>query len=215
MDHREAVESMASERYLLDEMGAGERDAFEEHFFTCDACAEDMRAGSRMIEETRAGALSGQARAAAGNVLPMPTRQRRLAAVVPWAVAASLAIVASYQAVIVQPALRRGPGPLALVPQTLRTDTRGAEPVVSVGPGGMVTLAIALADDATDGEIEYELKTADGTSIVAARVAAPLAGSPLLLLLPAALVPPGQGYVLVVRDPAQRDLTFGEYRFRL
>jgi anti-sigma factor RsiW len=50
MDHREAVRTMAAEKYLLDEFGPEERDAFEEHFFSCDECAEDVRAGAALLE---------------------------------------------------------------------------------------------------------------------------------------------------------------------
>ena len=46
------MSTMASERYLLEEMSELERHAFEEHFFSCADCAEDMRT----IEMMRAGA---------------------------------------------------------------------------------------------------------------------------------------------------------------
>ena len=35
MNHVEAVKTLAIERYLLEEMTPEERDAFEEHFFSC------------------------------------------------------------------------------------------------------------------------------------------------------------------------------------
>ena len=45
MEHTEATESMAAERYLLGEMTPEDRDAFEEHFFGCVECAADVRDG--------------------------------------------------------------------------------------------------------------------------------------------------------------------------
>jgi hypothetical protein len=38
IDHQDAVKSLMAERYLLGELNAGEREAYEEHFFSCDAC---------------------------------------------------------------------------------------------------------------------------------------------------------------------------------
>ena len=35
MTHTEAISSLASERYLLDEMSDQEREAFEAHYFEC------------------------------------------------------------------------------------------------------------------------------------------------------------------------------------
>ena len=49
MDHETAVREMMAERYLLRELSPTERDAFEEHFFACKECAEDVRAGSTFI----------------------------------------------------------------------------------------------------------------------------------------------------------------------
>ena len=42
MDHQEVLSTLASERYLLGEMTDTERDSFEEHFFSCAECAEDV-----------------------------------------------------------------------------------------------------------------------------------------------------------------------------
>jgi hypothetical protein len=53
MDHREAVDRMASEKYLLDELAIDEREAFEEHLFECHECAADVRAGSVFLERSK------------------------------------------------------------------------------------------------------------------------------------------------------------------
>src|ERR1039457_2863412 len=54
MDHSDAVERMAAERYLLDELTAEERNAFEEHLFDCPDCAVDLRAGAAFVDEAKA-----------------------------------------------------------------------------------------------------------------------------------------------------------------
>ena len=54
MEHEEALRILACEKYLLGELSAEERDAFEEHFFTCRDCARDVRIGEAFIANTRA-----------------------------------------------------------------------------------------------------------------------------------------------------------------
>jgi len=54
MDHGEALQMMAAERYLLDELTPEERDAFELHMFGCQECALDLRAGAAFISEAKA-----------------------------------------------------------------------------------------------------------------------------------------------------------------
>ncbi len=49
MDHNEATQQMAAERYLLGELPTDLRDAFEEHAFDCPECAIDLRAGAAFI----------------------------------------------------------------------------------------------------------------------------------------------------------------------
>ncbi len=43
LDHREAVLKGYTEKYLLNELDEEQRSAFEEHFFSCPACAEDLK----------------------------------------------------------------------------------------------------------------------------------------------------------------------------
>jgi hypothetical protein len=53
IDHREAVKSLMAERYLLGELSAGEREAYEEHLFSCDACFEQVKAGTEFVSHLR------------------------------------------------------------------------------------------------------------------------------------------------------------------
>jgi hypothetical protein len=54
MDHSEAVQQMAAERYLLNELTPDAREAFEEHLFDCPECALDLRAGAAFVQEAKA-----------------------------------------------------------------------------------------------------------------------------------------------------------------
>jgi len=53
MDHTEAIETMAAQRYVLDEMTPEDRDAFEEHFFGCAECHADVKDGETIADTLR------------------------------------------------------------------------------------------------------------------------------------------------------------------
>jgi len=54
MDHGEATRQMMTERYLLGELTPPQRDEFEEHFFSCEECALDVRAGANFLDHSKA-----------------------------------------------------------------------------------------------------------------------------------------------------------------
>jgi hypothetical protein len=49
MDHEQAIKKMMAERYLLGELSDNERDAYEEHLFSCPECFEQVRAGTEFV----------------------------------------------------------------------------------------------------------------------------------------------------------------------
>src|SRR6267378_1972281 len=54
MDHNQAARIQAPARYLLGELSLPEREDFEEHFFTCRECAEELRTGAMFAANARA-----------------------------------------------------------------------------------------------------------------------------------------------------------------
>jgi hypothetical protein len=202
MTHERAVNTMASERYLLEEMSELERHAFEEHFFSCTDCAEDIRTAELM----RAGARE------AGRTEPIPFRprvQQQWKVVIPWAAAASLALVLGYQG------LSTGPVdvPYAVEPVTLRPTSRGTDAVIRVGSvERFVALAVEANPPAGLTEWVYQLSDAGGAQVAAGRAPVSASGTPLLLVVPAStLKTPGQ-YVLTLSDRDGAPST-AEYRF--
>jgi hypothetical protein len=190
MTHQQALNTMASERYLLDEMSELERHAFEEHFFSCADCAEDVRTADLM----RAGARE------AGQKQPLafqPRRQRFWTVAAPWAAAASLALVMGYQFVS-RPGFDQ---PYALEPTTLRPASRGADSVVRLDADDRA-VALAIEADAPAGAPNwfYELRNAAGRQVAAGRVPVQAQGTPLLLLVPASVLSPSGRYVLSLSD---------------
>jgi hypothetical protein len=53
MEHEEAIKSLAAERYLLGELAESEREAYEEHLFSCSACFEQVKAGMEFVGQLR------------------------------------------------------------------------------------------------------------------------------------------------------------------
>jgi anti-sigma factor RsiW len=213
MDHLQAVNTLASERYLLGEMTELEQHAFEDHYFDCPECAEGVRLGGLMSDAVRSGLLD------APRVSTLQPRRPALqvwhrSVALPWATAATLALVAGYQSLAVVPALRRQTAPQALSPITLRPASRGQEATVAMPvTGGAVTLAIDVGAASPSGRLHYELRRVDGTGVASGIVLAPRAGSPLLLLVPASLLGPTGHYVLSVHDSVNSGLTVEDYRF--
>ena len=209
---------MAAERYLLDEMTELEKHAFEEHFFGCSDCATEVRLGERVRVEVRSvrnrDSKATEPSARDSNVIEFNKRPvwRRPSILLPWAAAATIALAASYQSLIVVPGLRQAVAPQALSPVMLREATRGALPVVTVVQGQrFITLGVDVISQSTKN-VSYELLDAAGGAILSGRTPFPQSGAPLLLLLPADEL--GQGrHTLIVRDADSSSAPLGEYSF--
>ncbi len=131
MNHSEAVEQMAAERYLLDELTPDAREAFEEHMFDCQDCALDLRAGAVFVDEAKAQlpeiATSSVAPAKPGSSGSKPSLWDswwRPAFVAP--AFATVLLVLGVQNLVTIPALRTAASEPHLVPLApLRPATRG------------------------------------------------------------------------------------------
>jgi hypothetical protein len=137
MDHSEAVQQMAAERYLLGELTPDAREAFEEHLFDCPECALDLRAGAAFMEEAKVQLPELTTALPA----PVPSRSRKSRAKRDWWLSwlqpafaapafATLLLVLGYQNLVTFPALRdtaNQPRLLAWAP--LHGATRGEAPL--------------------------------------------------------------------------------------
>lgn len=135
MEHTEATAAHLPERYLLGELNAAEADAFEEHFFDCAACADDLRAGMQFMDGGRA--LVRERVQPAAPVVPLAERRPRRAQWLPTAAAAvmTLAFVGALltRGGAVAPRFER----LDTVPLTGQTRAGEAESVVTQ-PGSLI-----------------------------------------------------------------------------
>lgn len=217
MTHDEAVSTMAAERYHLGEMGDAERDAFEAHYFDCQECAEEVRTGALLQDGAGAGWVAPaavppsttHAAAPPSGFAPRTPRRWYASPVLPWGLAATLAIAVGYQSL--RPSSTPASALQALSPVTLRATARGAESMVQVPGEGAVTFALDV-DPQDAAALAYDLYGANDQVVAHGEAAVPTGGAPLLLLVAREyLLPPG-AHRIVIRDAAAgRDL--GEYRF--
>jgi hypothetical protein len=76
MEHDEAVGSQAAERYVAHELSPAEQEAFEEHFFDCPQCADEVRFEMTFAANARA-ALREQRIAPAAAPAPQAAQSWR------------------------------------------------------------------------------------------------------------------------------------------
>ena len=53
MDHQDIVNAKPLDSYLLGELGERERAEFEEHFFSCETCAEELVSAVKFVDNAR------------------------------------------------------------------------------------------------------------------------------------------------------------------
>jgi hypothetical protein len=131
MEHSESLATKASERYLLGEMDEPERFAFENHYFNCEICGDDVRSGVVLARGIRAVFAAGELAPLRDNV---PERSWRdwfawltPPVLAPSAAALVLAVVAGYQSFVMIPSLREGSTAQALEPWVINSAERGEE----------------------------------------------------------------------------------------
>ena len=199
MNHEGAVKSRAAERYILSEMQTSERDAFEEHYFECEACADDVRALATFVENAKA------VLAEPTEPLPLreggrePTRERASGFWLGWlrpqlamaGLAALFAVALPLQFSTVQ----RLKAPRLTEAAVLHGVSRGEVPAVRKGEP--LLLLIALEEPIQGGDVAAEIRGADGS--VKHRIGAALKASEggLSLYVPEPRLDPGR-YTVVI-----------------
>lgn len=220
MNHSEALQQMAAERYLLDELTPDAREAFEEHLFDCAECALDLRAGAAFIEAAKI-----QLPQLTGAAVPSPSgahkfkREWWLFWLRPAFAApafASLLLVLGYQNLVTFPRLRAAANEPRLIPWAqLRGAMRGGAPL-SIAADRRHGVALPLDLSSQPGETAYasysiDLYDPQGKLAFGSIVAAPGdndSGSQRLgLVIPGAMLRNGVYTVAVSGVAANGELT--------
>lgn len=155
MDHEEATQSQAVERYLLGELSSTAHAAFEQHFFECQECAEDLIASSQLLDGV--AEELGRPRPAVPAHAPPPRRFKKRTAAgsfIRAALAAGLAAVvlisgygewASYRQLRGEVSLLRQPSIVSAV-QLLGGDSGGASIALPAGQPIVLSLNIPAGE---------------------------------------------------------------------
>jgi hypothetical protein len=222
MDHTEAVDTQAVEKYVLREMTENEALAFEEHFFTCKECADDVAAESIFVDTARD--VFAVAESKESKPEPRPSFGEQLRALLsvfsrPAVLAcatAAFAVVTIYQGMFVIPSLRSAAQPQQLFAYHLKETVRGSNQsiVIPAGASG-VTLSFEPRWEQRPAKYSCVLETENGTRLASFDVAPPAPGEPILILVPASSLRSGSVVLQIYgQPPSSRDQApLGRYVF--
>jgi hypothetical protein len=202
MNHETAIKIQAAERYVLDEFSPEERTEFEEHYFECTECADDVRAASILAANAKVVIAEGEANAQAALRSPGRAGWR-----LSWGLVASAALNLVLLAGIGLQGLRLGPRKAPAtsmdaqfyqsfgVPAASRAETKTLQvPAGSRFFGARFDLMPGQQFES----YEYQILDAAGTLRSGQTLKAPAAnGTELQLAVPVASLAPGD-YVFVL-----------------
>jgi len=207
MEHQEAIQLRAGERYLLGELSGELREQFEEHYFSCAECARDVEAGAAFMDGARQ-VLGTDSTTVSAPARPKAESRRWLELLVRPAFAApalaGLLILAAYQNAVVIPRLRseisaaNRPRVLAWY-SLIAQNSRGGEALtIPASPSGVFGLFVDIPPEKHFPAYTCEFETESGSPEFSLNVSADQAASNLQLLIPSSRLGPGK-HVLVVR----------------
>lgn len=169
MEHSEAIREMLAEKYLLDELSPDAREAFEEHFFGCLECAQDVRSGAMMIGGMTDALAEEPASAGAMARKPESARSGWLSWLRP-ALALPVLIVligiVAYQNLVSYPKLKMAANMPQVLPwASVNVSSRGASaPTITVGHGEGFLLFVNIPPDGRYSSYIAELHEPSGKS---------------------------------------------------
>ena len=226
MNHQEALQEMAVERYLLGELSGKSLDNFEEHLFDCSECTTDVKAGVSFLDGARTELMFPRRVAAAST-----TKTRGWLSwltsplVLSPALAACVALLA-VQTFVVQPRMKRelsqAQMPSVLKPLVLaNAGARGGSVAEVVAPEHK-SFAVSLDIPAADDYSSYQgsLYTPDGSLAWQTTISPEQARDAVLINVPTDFTKEGLNSFVIRGLPAGgssggtlKDL--GTYRFRV
>jgi hypothetical protein len=229
MEHEDAVRLGTAERYLLNELPPDERDEFEEHFFGCQECALDLRAGAAFLSQAKkefrhqaASPVPGAARVNGTRRQNWVTALLRPAFAVP-AFAALLGAVA-YQNIVTIPRLDReaaSPSQPEILPtiSLISAGARGGE-TTFLQPAGKPFLLLFDIPGDTTGETHFENYTCSlyspaGSLLWKTTISPEQAKDTVSVRVPALQAGGGTYSVVVHGNSAGNAVEVARYPFRL
>jgi hypothetical protein len=204
MDHEEAIQQRAAERYLLGELNAEDRETYEAHYFDCPVCAKEVLDAAVLADNAREVFREDARPRETGKETAKSRRKLNwfgwlAASPVPAFAALALAMVTGYQNLVTIPALQRASAPQALPYVVVPPIARSSVPVVHLKAGQPIFgLVLDVNPVQTFASYVCEFRREGAGPVVSLTAAVPEPGAPLNLLLPASKFPKGR-YELVIR----------------
>ncbi|HEY6391602.1 MAG TPA: hypothetical protein VIX89_10015 [Bryobacteraceae bacterium] len=223
MDHTEAINKGAVERYRLGELSAVETEEFETHFFECGQCAKELREAA-IFEENARAVFAEDSRNAAHASDPRAKYERgrtpwwALFWRNPWSAAPATAAAMLLCTVVYQArTMRLALAPHAITSYVSLSSSRGQDRVIEV-PKNDRSYLLSI-DPPLEPYPEYLYTVQDEKNVVRFSVPfhTPPADKPLQIVVPRNQIPSGR-YTAILRHPAangQPETELARYSFIL
>lgn len=203
MNHNYAIENHVAEGYLLDELDETERDAYEDHYFGCTTCAEEVEIVSEFID-TAKQVIREESRPKPVAISTSPNWFRRITAPIMHPLPAALGMlllmtsgVMVYQSVPATPVLLV----VSLsTPRITLTSAHAAQEVTSVPKGEPVLLTYAVPPEALKQHFDsYQADVVTDSGIVkfSSTITPQKASAPVKVTLPTSMLKSGKYFVVI------------------
>jgi hypothetical protein len=224
MEHNDAIRLMAAEKYLMGELTPDLRDSFEEHFFSCQDCAADVRAGAVFLEH-RKKLLAVQPAREGMPAAPAPLKPGWLGWLRPALALPILGLlmgVILYQNLVTYPSLKSTVAELRTpqilpVASLISSNTRGGTvPSLKIRSGEPFLLFVDVPTDGRFSSYAAELHGPDGSREWSIQIPLQATRDTIPIRVPAGTKASG-GYTLVVRGTGDTGASaeVGRYPFNL
>ena len=171
MEHSEASKNFAVERYILGELGETQRDEFENHYFDCPECAEDLKEATILVANVKAVFSEekiNESRAAVPKRIQwLPFAGWSLIPAVPIAGCVTLAVLAGYQNLVQIPAMRAHTvsNQLVLTPAILVRAARAQQGLTFSKRNGIMSVTIAHEWEEIYSRYQIEIERASDRQV--------------------------------------------------
>jgi len=198
MEHDDAIRLQAAEKYVAGELAPGEKDAFEEHFFDCAECAEEVRWEMAFAANTRAAGGELQSQTPAAPEAVGWWNRLRLRPVVAFSFGANLALAAALVFVVTIGTHREEMARFAEKPYFAPGPAKGAADIHEIAAGEPYYTVHFPVSGAASLTYNYEVLDEAGQRQSSGSLQGPAGKDELYLQIPVARLSAGV-HTLVVR----------------
>lgn len=209
MDHAEATKLKATVKYFLGEFSPEQREAYEDHYFSCAECGADVKSTAALMDNAReffrnqpaAKTSPSREHTASGGWFGWMRPAYAMAVAV-------LVLVIGYQNFVTIPQLKRGTTdsvqPLTSYSLVTAGSRGGNDLVFNVRPNVPFGLYVDIPARSKFTSYVAEVQTESGQSRFSVRIPAEQAKETVQLLIPASILTSGR-YNLVIRGSSTTD----------